>query len=46
MGIATESIGQPNAEVRSMSLAGNGPGNLAVVSVANNQLDYFYRDDK
>jgi hypothetical protein len=28
------------------STAGNGPGNLAVVSVANNQADYFYRDDK
>ena len=28
------------------STAGNGPGNLAVVSVANNQLDYFYRDDE
>jgi hypothetical protein len=30
----------------SFSTAGNGAGNLAVVSVANNQLDYFYRDDK
>jgi len=29
-----------------LSTAGNGPGNLAVVSVANSQLDYFYRDDK
>jgi hypothetical protein len=28
------------------STAGNGPGNLAVVSVANNELDYFYRDDQ
>jgi hypothetical protein len=28
------------------STTGNGPGNLAVVSVANNHLDYFYRDDK
>ena len=28
------------------STAGNGPGNLAVVSVAGNQLDYFYRDDQ
>src|SRR5262249_9588299 len=28
------------------STVGNGPGNLAVVSVANNQADYFYRDDQ
>jgi hypothetical protein len=28
------------------STAGNGPGNLAVVSVAHNELDYFFRDDK
>jgi hypothetical protein len=27
------------------STTGSGPGNLAVVSVANNELDYFYRDD-
>ena len=27
------------------SSAGSGPGNLAVVSVANNELGYFYRDD-
>jgi hypothetical protein len=29
----------------SFSTTGNGPGNLAVVSVANNEVDYFYRDD-
>ena len=28
------------------STAGNGPGNLSVVSVANNELDHFYRDDE
>src|SRR5262249_15569399 len=28
------------------STAGNGPGNLAVVSVAASQLYYFYRDDQ
>jgi hypothetical protein len=28
------------------STVGNGPGNLAVASVAGNQLDYFYRDDE
>jgi hypothetical protein len=28
------------------STAGNGPGNLAVVSVVDNQLEYFYRDDQ
>jgi hypothetical protein len=27
------------------STAGNGPGNLAVVTVTGNQMDYFYRDD-
>jgi probable HAF family extracellular repeat protein len=27
------------------SSAGNGPGNLAVVSVNGNELSYFYRDD-
>ena len=28
------------------STAGKGPGNLAVVSITGNKLDYFYRDDK
>lgn len=28
------------------STAGNGPGNLAVVSVTGDELDYFYRDDQ
>jgi hypothetical protein len=28
------------------STAGNGPGNLAVVTVTGNEMDYFFRDDQ
>jgi hypothetical protein len=41
------SLIQSNFSTKSVNTAGmQGPGNLAVVSVTGNEMDYFYRDDQ
>jgi hypothetical protein len=39
------SLIQSNFSSQAVAGMGQGPGNLAVVSVTGNELDYFYRDD-
>jgi len=40
------SLVQSNFSTEFVNTGVQGPGNLAVVSVTGNQLDYFYRDDQ